>query len=125
MLEEIVKSTIFIILLALGGYFFVLFRRKGWFFPQMVNSDRVDSDRLQITGRLSLGGRHYIAVVRCNGQKFLVGVSSNSLTSLGELRPLRRGEHVSVRDDNFTRSSRNNRSINNRNISEPEVSYPR
>ncbi|MDR1434943.1 MAG: flagellar biosynthetic protein FliO [Puniceicoccales bacterium] len=46
-----------------------------------------DFDRLHITGRLSMGGRHYIAVVQCNGQKFLVGISPSAVTSLGELMP--------------------------------------
>jgi flagellar biogenesis protein FliO len=87
MMGELIKSVIFITLLALGGYFFVLFRRKGWFFQSMIGGNRSSPDQLCVTERLSVGGRHYIAVIRCNGQKFLVGVSPTSITSLGELRP--------------------------------------
>jgi flagellar biogenesis protein FliO len=103
MLEEIVKSVVFIILLALGGYFFVLFRRKGWFFPQVANGDHSNPDHLCVIERLSVGGRHYIAVIQCNGQKFLVGVSPTSITSLGVLRPYRRENTNRFRNENFGR----------------------
>jgi flagellar biogenesis protein FliO len=87
MLEAFAKSVIFVILLALGGYFFMLFRKKGWFFPQKVGSDGASPSDLRVTERLSIGGRHYIAVVRCNGQEFLIGISPTSITALGALRP--------------------------------------
>ncbi|MDR2806542.1 MAG: flagellar biosynthetic protein FliO [Puniceicoccales bacterium] len=86
MLITVIKAIIFLILLALGGYFFVLFQKKGWFFPQKVGGQCLKRDDLNITGRLSIGGRHYIAVVQCNERKFLIGVSPNSMISMGELK---------------------------------------
>lgn len=83
MLESIVRVVIFLVLLALGGYFFVLFRKKSWF---MAPKEAATNDTLQIVSRLALGGRCCLAVVRCNGQKFLVGITSSSITAIGELR---------------------------------------
>jgi flagellar biogenesis protein FliO len=119
-LEEIVKSVVFIALLALGGYFFVLFRRKGWFFPQMASGDRSSHDHLCVTDRLSIGGRHYVAVIQCNGQKFLIGVSPNSITSLGVLRPYRRENTNRFRSESFVRWD-NNRSAKEHDMPMQEV----
>ncbi|MDR2813021.1 MAG: flagellar biosynthetic protein FliO [Puniceicoccales bacterium] len=124
MLEEIVKSVIFIVLLALGGYFFVLFRKKGWFFPQVIRDNHSDPDRLCVTERLSVGGRHHIAVIRCNGQKFLVGISPTSITSLGTLRPCRRENADKFRRENGARWA-NNRSVNERDVPVQETLYSR
>ncbi|MDR1303377.1 MAG: flagellar biosynthetic protein FliO [Puniceicoccales bacterium] len=94
MLEAFTKSVIFVILLALGGYFFMLFRKKGWFFPQKVSGGGASPGDLRVTERLSIGGRHYIAVVQCNGQEFLIGISPTSITALGALQPrFREGNH--------------------------------
>ncbi|MDR2201083.1 MAG: flagellar biosynthetic protein FliO [Puniceicoccales bacterium] len=84
MLEIVVKSVIFLLLLALGGYFFVYFRKRGWLFP--VGKGTFRSSDLQIQERLPIGGRHYIAIIHCDGQRFLVGISPNSITSIGELK---------------------------------------
>jgi flagellar biogenesis protein FliO len=120
MLEEIVKSVVFIALLALGGYFFVLFRRKGWFFPQVTNGDRSAPDHLCVTERLSVGGRHYVAVIQCNEQKFLVGISPTSITSLGVLRPYNREHTNRFRSENFVRW-KSDRSARERDIPMQEV----
>jgi flagellar biogenesis protein FliO len=85
MLEEIVKSLIFLILLALGGYFFVFFRRKHWF-VMPKNAPGMATDSLQIINRLPVGGRQCLVVVRCNQQKFLVGISPSAITAIGEIR---------------------------------------
>jgi flagellar biogenesis protein FliO len=124
MLEEIAKSVIFIILLALGGYFFVLFRKKGWFFPQMTSGDRSNPHHLCVTERLAVGGRHYIAVIQCNEQKFLVGISPTSITSLGELRSRHKENMDKSRNGNWTRSGRN-RSIDSRDVPIQEALYSR
>ncbi|MDR1590627.1 MAG: flagellar biosynthetic protein FliO [Puniceicoccales bacterium] len=113
MLEEVVKSVVFIVLLALGGYFFVLFRRKGWFFPQVPNGDRSHPDHLCVTERLSVGGRHYVAIIQCNGQKFLVGISPNSITSLGALRPSHRDNKDKFQNENLVRWKNNQRTSEN------------
>lgn len=86
MLESVVKVIIFLVLLALGGYFFVLFRKKSWF---MAPKETATNDTLQIVSRLALGGRCCLAVVRCNGQKFLVGITSSSITAIGELQSIK------------------------------------
>ncbi|MDR1366981.1 MAG: flagellar biosynthetic protein FliO [Puniceicoccales bacterium] len=85
MLEEIVKSVIFLVLLALGGHFFLLFRRKHWFVVAKDPQD-LNADSLQIVNRLPIGSRQYLVVVRCNQQKFLIGVSPSVVTSIGEIR---------------------------------------
>jgi flagellar biogenesis protein FliO len=84
MLEIIVKSVIFLVLLALGGYFFVCFRKRGWFFHG--GEGDTHSSGLRIRERIAVGGRHYIAIVDCDGQKFLIGISPTSITSIGELK---------------------------------------
>jgi flagellar biogenesis protein FliO len=109
MLEEVVKSVVFVILLALGGYFFVLFRRKGWFFPQATKGNRPSTDHLCVTERLAIGGRHYIAVIQCNEQKFLVGISPTSITSLGTLRPDSKDNRDKSRNENSIRWKSNQR----------------
>ncbi|MDR0418360.1 MAG: flagellar biosynthetic protein FliO [Puniceicoccales bacterium] len=88
MLEEIVKSVIFLILLALGGYFFLFFRKKHWFVVAK-DSQNLSADSVQVISRLPIGSRQYLAVVRCNQQKFLIGVSSSVVTSIGEIRSVK------------------------------------
>jgi flagellar biogenesis protein FliO len=123
MLEAFAKSVIFIVLLALGGYFFVLFRRKGWFFPQRVGSDGANPHGLRVMERLSIGGRHYIAVVRCKGQEFLIGVSPASITSLGELRSGRHGEgNGGVKGEQLTHFEKN---LKSRGSSAEKILCPR
>jgi flagellar biogenesis protein FliO len=107
MLEAFAKSVIFVVLLALGGYFFMLFRKKGWFFPHKVGGNGANPSDLQVTERLSIGGRHYIAVVRCNGQEFLVGISPTSITALGALRPRSRKGAYGERNRHFTHFEKN------------------
>jgi flagellar biogenesis protein FliO len=124
MVEEIIRSVVFITLLALGGYFFVLFRRKGWFFPQIAVDDRSRLDHLCVMGRLSVGGRHYVAIIRCNEQKFLVGISPTSITSLGELRPRHRENTDKFHSGNLARGERN-RSANGRDTPVGEALYSR
>jgi flagellar biogenesis protein FliO len=84
MIESVVKSIIFLILLALGGYFFVIFRRRNWFMAPK-NSKDVDTNALQIINRLSIGGRHWLAVIRYSDQKFLIGISPTAITTIGEI----------------------------------------
>ena len=87
MLEMVIKSVIFLVLLALGGYFFVIFRKKNWFFSNSgVPLD--DKDTLQVTQRISVGGRGFLAVVRCGCQRFLVGVTPSGISRIGELTPV-------------------------------------
>ncbi|MDR0590460.1 MAG: flagellar biosynthetic protein FliO [Puniceicoccales bacterium] len=107
MLEAFAKSVIFVILLALGGYFFMLFRKKGWFFPQKMAGDGASPSDLRVTERLSIGGRHYIAVVRCNGQEFLIGISPTSITALGALRPRSREGAYREKNRNFAHFEKN------------------
>jgi flagellar biogenesis protein FliO len=124
MFEAFVKAVIFVILLALGGYFFVLFRRKGWFFPQRIDGAAGAND-LRVTERLSVGGRHYIAVVRCNGQEFLIGISPTSITAIGVLRSARRGGEIHrAKGEHFPHLARDF-SARNRDISREEVPCPR
>ncbi|UPA28147.1 MAG: flagellar biosynthetic protein FliO [Verrucomicrobiota bacterium] len=80
----IVKAVIFLVLLALGGYFFVLFRRRNWF----LTAEHKDKgpDTLQVVRQLPIGGRSSLAIIRCNQQKFLIGVSPSGITAIGELQ---------------------------------------
>ncbi|MDR3317292.1 MAG: flagellar biosynthetic protein FliO [Puniceicoccales bacterium] len=121
MLEAFFKSVIFLILLALGGYFFVLFRKKGWFFPQQIGKENINRDNLCVTERLSIGGRHYIAVIQCNEQKFLVGISPSSITSLGKLYPNLHKDHTATQKNGSSMFFRENLSTKNRDIPAKEV----
>ena len=81
MLEDVVKIVIFLVLFALGGYFFVIFRRRNWFVPGHEDS----RDSLKITQRMGIGGRGFLAVVQCDRQRFLIGVTPSGIFRIGEL----------------------------------------
>jgi flagellar biogenesis protein FliO len=51
------------------------------------DSQNAAADSLQIVNRLPFGGQQYLVVVRCNRQKFLVGVSPSVVTAIGEIKP--------------------------------------
>lgn len=83
MLEDVVKIVIFLVLFALGGYFFVIFRRRNWFVPGHDTKD--GRSELQITQRMGIGGRGFLAVVQCDRQRFLIGVTPSGIFRIGEL----------------------------------------
>lgn len=51
---------------------------------QMTQAFGRKSARLQVVETLPLGTRHKIALVRCDEQEILVGITANEITALGQ-----------------------------------------
>lgn len=79
--KSVAKMLAYLAILATMGFYIAHLKRKGGIFK----SAKKDS-RIRIAETLSLGSKHYLAVVECETQRFLVGVSSSGIQAIGELR---------------------------------------
>jgi flagellar biogenesis protein FliO len=68
-----------LILSALGGGIIFL-KRRGRFFPLAKKGSTIG-----IRDTLHLGSRNYLAVVECEGRRFLVGITAQGVTPIGPL----------------------------------------
>lgn len=46
---------------------------------------------IQVRETLSLGGKHYVAIIGCEDRHFLVGITPQSITTLGEIGRKKQG----------------------------------
>jgi flagellar biogenesis protein FliO len=75
--------------MALCGYFIIIFHRRhgsilmGGYVGKSGNKN---SDQpIEFLQKLPIGSRQFLAVVKCNNQQFLVGVSQGRIDAIGEI----------------------------------------
>ena len=54
---------------------------------------------LRVTQRMGIGGRGFLAVVQCDRQRFLIGVTPAGITRIGELSDELKGWDTSTSED--------------------------
>lgn len=67
-------------LLSMGAIVWLLKRRPGGFFFRGRSQSAI-----QVQETLSLGGKHYVAVLTYGGRRFLIGVTPQAITTIGEV----------------------------------------
>ncbi|MDR1433067.1 MAG: flagellar biosynthetic protein FliO [Puniceicoccales bacterium] len=82
--EIIVRTAIFLALLALGGYFFVLFHRRGYFCGCGNAARKRDCDDIKIIATRMLGGKKYLTVVEHFGKRFFLAATNDRIEKLSE-----------------------------------------
>ncbi|MDR1401706.1 MAG: hypothetical protein LBI81_01980 [Puniceicoccales bacterium] len=80
--EMIVRSAIFLALLALGGYFFVLFHRRGYFTCKKTAGR--DCDDIKIIAIRILCGKKHLTSIEHFGKRFLLLVTNDRVEKLSE-----------------------------------------
>lgn len=78
--KSVAKMVAYLAILATMGFYIAHLKRKGGIFKSAKKNSRI-----HIAETLSLGSKHYLAVVECETQRFLVGVSSSGIQAIGEL----------------------------------------
>ena len=71
--DMVIKSVLFLLFLALGGYFFVLFHRKGYF--KMTNepsSKRLHENDIKIVAMRVISGKRCLISVEHFGKRILI-----------------------------------------------------
>lgn len=112
MIDSVIKVIIFIVMMALGGYFIVLFyRRHGSVlmgYSAARSSDKNSDQQIEILQKLPIGSRQFLAVVKFGEQKFLIGVSPVRIDAIGEISADCKHKGTSFRrdhsDDVYTNS---------------------
>ncbi|MDR2432285.1 MAG: flagellar biosynthetic protein FliO [Puniceicoccales bacterium] len=79
----VVRTAIFLSLLALGGYFFVQFHRRGYF-CNYKNSSKVSCDEIKVVAVRILSGRKYLTVIEHYGKRFLLALTNDKIEKLSE-----------------------------------------
>jgi flagellar biogenesis protein FliO len=75
----LVRIGIFLGFLAAMGSLLVFLRRRGGFFPSLRRAAQI-----AVVDTLSLGSRHYLAVVEWDGRRFFIGITQRQISLLGE-----------------------------------------
>ncbi|MDR2602957.1 MAG: flagellar biosynthetic protein FliO [Puniceicoccales bacterium] len=79
----VVRTAIFLSLLALGGYFFVQFHRRGYF-CNYKNSPKTSCDEIKVVAIRILSGRKYLTVIEHYGKRFLLALTNDKIEKLSE-----------------------------------------
>jgi flagellar biogenesis protein FliO len=82
--ETVVRMAIFLALLALGGYFFVLFHRRGYFGNTLASPLKRVGDEIQIIAMRPIGGKKLLTVVEHRGRRFLLALTNDSVCKISE-----------------------------------------
>ncbi|MDR1413883.1 MAG: flagellar biosynthetic protein FliO [Puniceicoccales bacterium] len=80
--EMVVRTAIFLSLLALGGYFFVLFHRRGYF--SCKKSSERESDEIKVISIRILTGKKLLTSVEHFGKRFLLAITNDRVEKLAE-----------------------------------------
>ncbi|MDR1173276.1 MAG: flagellar biosynthetic protein FliO [Puniceicoccales bacterium] len=79
----VVRTAIFLSLLALGGYFFVQFHKRGYF-CNYKNTPKASRDEIKVVAIRILSGRKYLTVVEHYGKRFLLALTNDKIEKLSE-----------------------------------------
>ncbi|MDR1528584.1 MAG: flagellar biosynthetic protein FliO [Puniceicoccales bacterium] len=79
----VVRTAIFLSLLALGGYFFIQFHRRGYFCNHR-NSQKASHDEIKVVAIRILSGRKYLTVIEHYGKRFLLALTNDRIEKLSE-----------------------------------------
>jgi flagellar biogenesis protein FliO len=79
----VVRTAIFLSLLALGGYFFVQFYRRGYF-CNYKNTPKASHDEIKVVAIRILNGRKYLTVIEHYGKRFLLALTNDKIEKLSE-----------------------------------------
>ncbi|MDR2628515.1 MAG: flagellar biosynthetic protein FliO [Puniceicoccales bacterium] len=79
----VVRTVIFLSLLALGGYFFIQFHRRGYF-CNYKNSPKASRDEIKVVAIRILSGRKYLTAVEHYGKRFLLALTNDKIEKLSE-----------------------------------------
>ena len=79
--DMIVRSVIFLLLLALGGYLFVQLYRQRPFAKDEKNNKTHD---IIVKSVRIVGHKKSLMLIECNGKRILIGLSDNSISKLTE-----------------------------------------
>jgi flagellar biogenesis protein FliO len=82
--ETIVCTLIFLALLAFGGYFFVLFHRRGYFGRHMASGVASSTDEIRVISIRIMGGKKYLAVVEHLDRRFLLALTHDKVDKISE-----------------------------------------
>jgi flagellar biogenesis protein FliO len=82
--DTVIRTLVFLALLALGGYFFVLFHRRGYFANQKSTAANRGADEIRIVAVRLLNGRKYLAVVEHFGRRFLLALTNDKIDKISE-----------------------------------------
>jgi flagellar biogenesis protein FliO len=79
----VVRTAIFLSLLALGGYFFVQFHRRGYF-CNYKGPSKASGDEIKVVAIRILSGRKYLTVIEHYGKRFLLALTNDKIEKLSE-----------------------------------------
>jgi flagellar biogenesis protein FliO len=82
--EMIMRMVLFLVLLALGGYFFVLLSRRGCFCFRKSASNKRSGDEIKVVSIRILSGKKYLAVIEHFGRRFLLALTGDRVDKLSE-----------------------------------------
>jgi hypothetical protein len=82
--EMVVRTVLFLMLLALGGYFFVLFHRRGYFCQRTGAGTRAVANDIRIVSMRPVVARKYLAAVEHLGRRFLLAFTNDGVVKLAE-----------------------------------------
>jgi flagellar biogenesis protein FliO len=74
------KAVAFLTTLATIGGLLVFLKKRGGFFPTLRRTSQI-----AVEDTLHLGTRHYLAIVKCDQKRFLLGITSQSISTIGQL----------------------------------------
>ncbi|MDR1891227.1 MAG: flagellar biosynthetic protein FliO [Puniceicoccales bacterium] len=82
-LAMVVRTAIFLALLALGGYFFVQFHRRGYF-GNCKNRPNTSRDEIKVVAIRILGGKKHLTAIEHYGKRFLLALTNDKIEKLAE-----------------------------------------
>jgi flagellar biogenesis protein FliO len=87
--DTIIRTAIFLAMLALGGYFFVIFHRNGYFGHGKIHGNtsspsKPNGDEIRIIATRMLGNRKCLTVVEYLDKRFLIAMANDRVEKLSE-----------------------------------------
>jgi flagellar biogenesis protein FliO len=82
--EMVVRTVLFLMLLALGGYFFVLFHRRGYFRQGAGGNARDRADDIRIVALRPMATKKYLVAVEHGDRRFLLALTGDRVVKLAE-----------------------------------------
>ncbi|MDR2779378.1 MAG: flagellar biosynthetic protein FliO [Puniceicoccales bacterium] len=79
----LIRTAIFLSLLALGGYFFVQLHRRGYF-CNCKSTPNTSRDDIKVIAIRILSGKKYLTVIEHYGKRFLLALTNDKIEKLAE-----------------------------------------